>query len=386
VPLLHQLPAGGPAKLWSIELGEGYAGPAIFAGRVYVLDYDQKLRGDALRCLSLADGREIWRRWYSVPIKRQHGMSRTIPAVTDKYVVTIGPRCQVLCCDAKSGECFWSLDLEKDFGTTEPPWYAGQCPLIDDGKVILAPGGPDALLMAVNCADGKILWKTPNPHAWQMTHSSIVPMAFADRRFYIYCATGGVVGVDAASGTILWETDAWKISMATVPTPLCLPDGRILLTGGYGAGSMMLQLQDSGGKMEAKVQYKLRPEQFDSQQQTPIYYDGYIYGVRSDGQLACLNPDGKVVWTTGQGRRFGLGPFMIADGMILLMNDIGLLTLAEAKPREFRHLSQAKVLEGHDSWAPMALASGRLIVRDLTKMVCLDMRRPGLASGNAGTP
>jgi outer membrane protein assembly factor BamB len=280
------------------------------------------------------------------------------------------------------------MDLEKDFGATEPPWYAGQCPLIDDGRAILAPGGPEALMMAVDCADGGILWKTPNPQNWQMTHSSIVPMEFAGRRMYIYCATGGVVGVDATSGAILWETAAWKIGTATVPTPLCLPGGRILLTGGYGAGSMMLQLQDSGGRLEAKVQYTLPPEQFDSQQQTPIYYDGFVYGVRSDGQLVCLDPAGpvgKVVWTSGD-RRFGLGPYMIADGMILLMNDSGLLELAEASPQGFRHLAQAKVLDGHDSWAPMALAGGRLIVRDLTRMVCLDMRRPGPDTAQAGVP
>jgi outer membrane protein assembly factor BamB len=137
--------------------------------------------------------------------------------------------------------------------------------------------------------------------------------------------------------------------------------------------------------MAAKIQYKLPPEQFDSQQQTPIYYESFIYGVRSDGQLVCLDPTGKVVWTSGD-RRFGLGPYMIADGMILLMNDSGLLELAEASPHGFRHLAQAQVLEGHDSWAPMALAGGRLIVRDLTKMVCLDMRRSGQDSAGAGTP
>ena len=35
---------------------------------------------------------------------------------------------------------------------------------------------------------------------------------------------------------------------------------------------------------------------------------------------------------------------------------------------------QAQVLTGHDSWGPMAMAGGRLILRDLTRMVCLDVR------------
>jgi outer membrane protein assembly factor BamB len=82
-------PESGPPILWSIDLGEGHAGPAVNNGKVYLLDYDEARKSDSLRCLSLADGKEIWRRWYTVPMKRNHGLSRTVPAVTDKYAVTI---------------------------------------------------------------------------------------------------------------------------------------------------------------------------------------------------------------------------------------------------------------------------------------------------------
>ena len=84
---------GFPAQLWSLDLGEGYAGPTVRNGRVYLLDYDEARQADALRCLSLADGQEIWRFSYPVKIKRNHGMSRTVPAVTDQYVVSLGPNC-----------------------------------------------------------------------------------------------------------------------------------------------------------------------------------------------------------------------------------------------------------------------------------------------------
>ena len=87
------------------------------------------------------------------PVKRNHGMSRTVPAVTDKLVVAMGPKCHVVCLDAVTGELRWGLDLVRQYGATVPPWYAGQCPLIDNGAVILAPGGKDALLLAVRRPD-----------------------------------------------------------------------------------------------------------------------------------------------------------------------------------------------------------------------------------------
>ena len=64
---------------------------------------------------------------------------------------------------------------------------------------------------------------------------------------------------------------------------------------------------------------------------------------------------------------------MIANGLIFVLNDDGLLTLAEASPVGYHAITQARVLQGHDAWAPLALAGGRLLARDLTRMVCLDI-------------
>jgi len=370
--LARQWPADGPPVLWAIEVGEGYAGAAILNGRVYLIDYDRPNSADAIRCLSLDDGEEIWRYSYPVKVKRNHGMSRTVPAVPDNYIVTIGPKCHVTCLNSQTGEFLWMLDLVREFDTTVPPWYAGQCPLIDGEKVIIAPAG-DVLMLAVDLATGKIAWQTPNPRRWKMTHSSIMPMEFAEKRMYVYCGSGGVVGVDAADGAILWDTTDWKIRIANVPSPLILDEGRIFLSGGYNAGSMMLQLVEAGGAIYPETLFQLEPEVFGSPQHTPIYYNGYIYGVRPDEQLVCLSTEGSIIWTSSAANKFGLGPYMIADGLIYVLDDNGTLTLANASPNAYNQFAQANMIDGHDAWGCMALASGRLIIRDLTRMVCLDV-------------
>ncbi len=245
--------------------------------------------------------------------------------------------------------------------------------MIDNDRAILAPGG-ESLLVALDCQTGRVVWKSPNPRGWTMTHSSIMPMEFAGRRMFVYCGKGGVAGVAADDGSILWDTTAWKISIATVPSPVILPQGRIFLSGGYNSGAMMLQLREEQGKIVAKTLYKLPPTVFGSTQHTPIYYNGHLYGVREkDKQLVCLDPSGRVLWASGSQHRFGIGPYLIADGLIYLLNDEGRLTLAEATPQGYRQLAEANVLPGNDSWGAMALVSGRLIARDLTRMVCLQV-------------
>ena len=373
-------PAEGPKVLWSIDVGEGYAGAAILAGRVYMLDYDREAQADVVRCLSLQDGKDIWRYSYPVPVKRFHGMSRTVPAVTDKYVVTLGPKAHVTCLDSMTGNFRWMFNLVREFNTKVPDWYTGQCPLIDDGKAIIAPGG-DVLMMAVDCETGQIVWRTPNPDGWVMTHSSIVPMDFKGKRFYVYCGgnskKGGVVGISDQDGSVLWKTDEWKVRY-NVPTPVVVGEDRIFLTAGYGQrelGCAMLRLRETDGTMSASLEYLHPTAVFGSIQQSPIYYDGHIYGVRPDRQLVCLGLDGSIVWTSTSANKFGRngGPYAIVNGLLYVMNDDGDLTLVQAGPTGYLPLAQAKVLDGDQSWGPMAIAANRMIVRDTLKMICLDI-------------
>jgi outer membrane protein assembly factor BamB len=208
-----------------------------------------------------------------------------------------------------------------------------------------------------------------------MTHVSITPMEFAGRRMYVYCGKGGVAGVAADSGEILWDTTDWQIGTATCPSPVAIGEtGKVFLCGGYNAGAMMLQVKQQDGRFAVETLFRLAAKQFSSEQQTPVLLEGHLYGVRQkDQQLVCLDLDGHEVWNSGK-EKFGSAPYMLADGLIYAMNDDGLLTMAEATPNGYKPLGRAQVIkDGVTCWGPMALVAGRLIVRDLTRMVCLDV-------------
>ncbi|NLV45874.1 MAG: PQQ-binding-like beta-propeller repeat protein [Candidatus Hydrogenedentes bacterium] len=371
---------GGPPVLWTVPLlGEGYAGPAVLNGQVYVLDHDEAARSDTLRCFSLDDGRELWRHAYRVEVRRNHGMSRTTPAVTDTHVVSIGPRCHVLCLDAKTGALQWGIDLQQEHGTTEPLWYTGQCPLVEDGRVILAPGGPEALLMAVDLATGAVLWTTPNPAGWQMSHSSIMPMTLAGKRMYVYAAVGGLVGVSAEAsdaGTLLWQAP-WDAKVVA-PSPVAIGEDRILALAGYGAGGIVVQVTKTDDDFEGKVMSRHSPRDgIAAEQHTPILYNGHLYTIMPKDasdlreQFVCYRTDGTLVWSSGKDHRFGLGPWLLADGKFFTLDDDGGLYIVRATPERFELLGEAQVLQGHESWAPMALAHDRLLLRDMSTLACV---------------
>jgi len=385
IRLIDKWPETGPDICWEVELGEGHAAPVIFNGMVYILDYHEIKKADQLRCFSLETGEEIWRRWYKVHIKRNHGISRTIPAITEKFIVTIGPRGHVMCCNPQSGEFLWGIDLEKEYNTEIPFWYTGQCPLIDDDVVVIAPCG-DVLLLAVDCNTGEIVWQSPNPDKWKMSHSSIIPFTFKGKRMYVYAAIGGICGISAEGndvGNILWKTNDFAPSVVA-PSPVILDNDKIFISAGYGAGSMLFQVTGENDNPDVKILQKYKPKEgLSSEQQTPLFHNGLLYSIQPKdagtvrNQFVCCKPDDctNIIWTSGKDERFGLGPYILADGKFFILDDDGTLTIARASVENFIYLDKVKVMNGQDAWGPMAIADGRLLLRDSKKMMCVDIRK-----------
>lgn len=385
IPLLDHFEKEGPSIVWRHTLGEGHAAAAIYNGKVYILDYNEAKKSDVLKCLVLETGEELWRRFYSVHIKRNHGISRTIPAVTDKYVVTIGPKGHVMCVNSTNGDYLWGIDLEKEYGTEIPFWNTGQCPLIDNDIAVIAPGG-NSLIIGVDCKTGKVVWKTPNKGNWKMSHSSIMPMTFAGKKMYIYSAIGGICGVAADgknAGKILWETKEFGPNVVA-PSPLVLNDGRILITAGYGVGAILIKLVANGETFTVNVLQKYAPtDGVCSEQQTPLFYKGFIFAILPKdaggrrNQFVCCKPTDckNILWTSGKEIRFGLGPYIIADNKFFILDDDGTLTIAEANTSKFVLLSKTKIIDGQDAWGPFAIADGFLIMRDSKEMLCLNIKK-----------
>ena len=119
---------------------------------------------------------------------------------------------------------------------------------------------------------------------------------------------------------------------------------------------------------------------FACEQHTPLFYKGRLFTVLPNDagpgrrQLVCMNPEGERFWASGKTERFGLGPFLIADDKIFVLGDDGTLTVAKASANAWARLARARVLDGRDAWAPIALVGGRMILRDWKRMICIDLR------------
>ena len=382
--LLRAWPQEGPKVLWTAPVGAGYGGPAVAAGKVYLLDRDDAV-GDTLRCLDFATGKELWNFAYPAPGRFDHPGSRSTPTVDGDTVYTSGPLGDLFAISTTTHRPIWQRNAWKDFGGGQlPRWALTQNPLIHRNLVIVASQAPQTTVVAYDKLTGELKWQSPvlqggvgyvSPSLVRVGGEDHLVMIMAGRGSGRNASGGSVNGLDPLTGKVLWTYGNWNCGIP-VPHAVDAGDGRILVTGAYSAGAAMIKVQKKpDGSYEAAELFKT--VDFGAHTQPPILYKDHFYvpytiNERSDG-LVCMTMDGTIKWKTGDEPPFNKGGAVLADGLLLSVDGNTTLYLIEPDPSGFKPLASAQLLEPGENWAPLALADGKLLIRDQKQMKCLQV-------------
>ena len=382
--LLRSWPKEGPKVLWTTAVAPGFGGPAVKDGHVYLLDRDEAV-GDNLRVFDLANGKELWNFPYGAPGKFMFAGSRTTPTVEGEHVYTCGPLGDLYCINTKTRKPVWQKNIWKDFGGGElPRWAVVQNPLIYGDLLIVAPQTSQAGVVAYDKMTGDLKWKSPALSGLPgYVSPSIIKIGGEDHLIMITASVGrgrtardgSVNGLDPRSGKLLWTYSGWQCPIP-VPQPVDAGEGRILVTGGYSAGSAMFQVKkkEDGGYDVTEL---FKNPDFGAHTQPPILYKDHFYShytinERSDG-LVGMNMAGQIKWKTDQQPPFVRGGSILADGLLLTTDGNTKLYLIEPDPSGFKPLASVELLEPGDNWAPLALTDGKLLVRGQKQLKCLQV-------------
>lgn len=397
--ILKTWPQSGPEVLWKVNIGIGYGGPVIKGDKAYLLDRDDKV-GDKLRCFDMNSGKELWSFAYDAPGSVMFPGSRSVPAIDGNRVYSCGPYGQLYCVDTDTHKPVWNKNIWTDFGGERIPQLAiSQCPLIYEDLVIVATQAPPACVVDYNKMTGEMKWKTASiggtgyvsPMLVKISGENQVVMISASARGGFGQAGSGakVVGIEPLSGKILWEYSNFQCSIP-VPGVTDAGENRVFITGGYNAGSALIKIEKKSDGTYGVTEV-FRNMEVGSHTLPAILYNGNFYmqcstNEKKDG-LVCLGMDGQVKWKTGREPIFERGSLVLADGVILSTDGLTNLYLIEPTPAAFKPIASANVLGsgGTDTgdqmasrvggatqnWGPVALANGKLLIRDQGNLVCV---------------
>jgi outer membrane protein assembly factor BamB len=370
--LASSWPAGGPRKLWTRDLGEGYSSIAIDGNVLYTMYRQGNL--EVVLAADASTGKTLWEHRYDAAflptMKMENGSGpHATPLVTSTTVFTTGILGKLLALDKKTGKVLWSHDLFQEYGGRVPDRGYACSPVAYKDAILLKVGGPGAAVMAFRQKNGAVVWKQ---HDFAPSPSSLVVVQVSGQDQVVAFMGDQVVGLDPNHGGWLWNhphrTD-WGLNIST---PILGPDNILFLSSAYGGGSRGLQLTLSGGKTAVKELWftnRMRLHHGNA-----IRIGDHVYGSSGDFGPAPLTAldvkTGKIAW---QDRTFSKATLLLADGKLILLDEDGNLALATVSPQGLQVLAKAEVLR-RNAWTAPALAGTRLYLRDRRTLLALDLK------------
>ena len=370
-----------PTLLWMGEgMGNGYAAPAVVGDRVYSTG-DLK-DGQGVVALNAKDGKVLWTTVLTEgPPKHGFEGSRCTPTVVGEllWVTTSNG---AIACLTTDGKVVWKKDFAKEWGgKMMSGWGFAESVLIDGNAAVCTPGGPDAMMVALDKATGKELWKSKVPEFGTKGkngagYSSIVISQAAGVKQYVQMTGRGVIGVRAADGKFLWGYENTANGTANISSPVIAGD-YVFSSSAYGAGAGLVKLEKDGDGVKATEVYFLKPDVLQNHHGGMVLVDGYIYcgHKQNGGDLICIDiKTGKPMWGPEKGPGKGSAAVTYVDGHLLFRYQDGLLVLVEATPKEFKMKGSFKPeFQERESWSYPVVAGGRLYLREQDKMMCYQL-------------
>ena len=361
--LLKQWPAEGPSLVWKASgAGGGYSSFAVANGKLYTMG----LRGEReyVIAFDIATGKEAWSTAHGSAFRNDQGDGpRGTPTVDGDRVYALGGSGDLTVLDARTGKIVWSKNVLTEFGGSNLRWGISESPLVLGNKVLVNAGGSGASIVALNKADGSLIWKSQSDRAG---YSSAIPLELNGTTQVVFFTGRRAVGLDAKDGRLLWEYEKPSNQTANVATPVARGN-RVFLSSGYGTGGGVVEIKADNKAQEIWFTRDMRNHHSSS-----VLIGDYLYGFSESILTAIRFDTGEIAW---RDRSVGKGSLVYADGNLYCFSEDGVVGLVEATPTGYKEKGRFRIVQGNlKTWTHPVVVGGRLYLRDQDTIYAYDVR------------
>jgi outer membrane protein assembly factor BamB len=367
------VPAQWPAKptlKWSQPIGEGYSSPVVANGRAFV--HSRSGSDEVVSAFDLATGKPVWSARYPAPFKKSQYAGEIVagpfstPLVADGRLFTLGVTAVLSAFDAATGEVRWRKDYSKGVSTAKLFTGTAMSPLIYGGRLVVHVGDDSAgAFRAFDPATGAERWVLEGHGPG---YASPVVTSAGGAPQLITMTDRAVVGVDIASGALLWSLpfpDTWN---ENVVTPV-FADG-VLVISGTRQGTFGYRIEKSGPP--TRLWHNTDQPMYLS---SPVADGSYVYGLSSkkQGHLFCLDAKtGQARWAA-DGRFARSATLQSAGPNLIVLTTDGDLVVVKRSPDKYEEVRRFSVASS-TTWAYPVLLGSDLLVRNAEAVAMWSLR------------
>lgn len=356
--------------------GEGNSSPVVAQGRVYLLTKVGNKQEEQLAAFDADSGKILWQTPYKrAPVITLYGNGpRATPVVMDGRVYTFGLSGLLTCFAAEKGARLWQVDTAKDFSPKKLLFGPSCSPLVEKNAVLLNVGGKGASLVAFDKTNGKVLWKSLDDGP---SYSSPIIFGEGASRQVVFLTQEGLVALNPADGSMVWKAPLKDRIFESSTTPVRAGDFMIASSITVGSVGLHLQTKD----LKTAVTQKWKNPALTCYFSTPVPVGpDHLYMVIGEvdfnpfskkkpaASLRCVQTrTGKELW-----KKANVGPYhatliRTGDNKLLMLEEEGDLVLVDPDPKAYRELARGKICGS--TWAHPAIANGRLYIRDAKELI-----------------
>jgi outer membrane protein assembly factor BamB len=369
-------PATFPKTLkeeWRATVGVGHASPIVADGRVF--DFARQGEEEVVMSFDLATGKQLWRASYPVAYTMNeaavgHGKGpKSTPVVAGGRLYTLGITEVLSCFDAASGKLIWRKEFSKEYPATSPLYGTAMSPIVLDGNVIAHVGGQDkGALTAFDAATGAVKWSWADDGP---AYSSPVVATLAGVRQIVTYTQKFLIGIDPASGKLLWQLTAKTQYDDNSVTPVVYKDTVIYMRENVGLTAVRVAKQDD----KFTVQELWKNPEVQLYLNTPVVSGNLLFGlsVKQKGQFFCLDADtGRTLWLS-EGRRGDNSSLINTGKFLLALTSDSTLYVLTPSAQGFAPVAQYTVAKS-PVWAHPVATGDHIIVKDETTLASLSIK------------
>ena len=363
----------GPKILWKVNVGMGHSNFAIKDNRLYTMG--KKERKAVIYCLNANTGTKIWQK----PLEKSVADLNTTPTIAGKYLYALSSEGVLYCLKSKNGKVQWKRDLISEYDVVKPKYGFGGSPVIEGDLVIL---NLNLSGIAFEKNNGTKVWISEKYHPSNIcpqdknmaSYATPVLFDWEGKRCALMYHCTGLYSVDVQTGQQLWYFE-FMATGAKAADPIFFENKIFISTGYIRARCVLIEITENN------PQVLWENENMKNEFSACVYIDGYLYGSDGDhGQLCplrCIDvKTGDALWE----KKMKMASLMAADDKLIILEEDGILHIAEAMPTGYQEISSCDVLEGEQKlrrfYAPPILYNARIYCRSYAgDLLCIDVSK-----------
>jgi outer membrane protein assembly factor BamB len=368
------VPGAWPKALkeeWKVTVGLGHASPVEANGRIYV--FARQGEDEVLLCLDSATGKELWRSSQAISYQMHsaatsHGKGpKATPVVSNGAVYTLGISGVLSAHDAGTGKLKWRREFSKEYPKTSPLFGTAMSPLVDSGLLIAHVGGHDkGALTAFDAETGAVKWSN---NADGPAYASPIVVALAGVRQIVTFMQKDIVGVDFATGKLLWKLPSKTQYDENCNTVVAYKDLLIFSREEQGLSAFRLAKQG----VEIIPQQVWNNKEGELYMNTPVLQGNLLFGMtaRQKGQFFAIEAEtGKTAWLSPGRMGENAAILNLGGKALLFLTNEAKLIVQPVEAKAYSPVVQYTVAAS-PTWAHPLVLGRRILIKDETSLASL---------------